>query len=134
MKSKAFGIIGIVISLVLVVCGIVVMAGALGGDTHYPEGAGYLYDSGYAQFGADFYNFVSNNAAEAAAASRTAAYNLAEISELLKNSCGIFLIGFGLLGFCYFGMKTSDSNSSPEKVEEPQSPAAPAQNDELPEL
>ena len=39
-----------------------------------------------------------------ASAARTTASNIGDIAELLKNVCGVFLMGFGLLSLCFFGM------------------------------
>lgn len=103
MNKKVFATLGMVLGLVIALCGILTIAGGMGGDTSYPSGAPYSYESGYASFGADFYTYVSNNSAEAASAARTTASNLGDIAELLKNVCGVFLIGFGLMGFCLFG-------------------------------
>lgn len=118
MNKKTVSLIAMVVSALLVLFGILVLAGSLGGDTSYASSS-YLYDSGYAEFGADFYTYVSNNAAEAASAARTTASNLGDIAELLKNVCGIFLMGFGLLSLCHFAMVWLG-----EKKEEPvQAPA-----------
>ena len=104
MKKKTLALIGMIVAAVMFLCGLLVMVGAFGGDTTSASGAGYLYDSGYATFGADFYNYVTNNAAEAASASRTAAGNLDDIATLLKNVCGVFLMGIGAMAACGFGM------------------------------
>jgi len=114
MKKKTLALIGMITGGLLFLCGLLVMLGAFGGDTGYASSAGYLYDSGYATFGADFYNYVSNNAAEAASASRTAANNLDDIASLLKNVCGVFLMGIGLMAACsfamiYFGCKAQEA-------------------------
>ena len=114
---KGFCNFGKIICLLLVACGLLVMVGVLGGDTSSPGSAGYMYDSGYASFGADFYTYVSNNAAEAASGARTAAYNLQDIAVLLKNVCGIFLMGFGLIGFCAFGAAGAAFKAAAKKVE-----------------
>jgi hypothetical protein len=87
----------------------------MGGDTGYRNSASYTYDSGYASFGADFYSFVNNNAAEAADGAQKAASNLNEIANLLKNVFGIITIGFGLIAFCVFGMIWAGTEK-PEKV------------------
>ena len=124
MNKKTVSLVAMILSALIVFFGILVLAGAMGGDTSY-AGSSYLYDSGYAEFGADFYTYVSNNAAEAASASRTVASNLGEIAALLKNVCGIFLMGFGLLGLCHFAMlwleekKAEEAVATPEIVEEP---------------
>ncbi len=104
MNKKTFALIGIIVSAALVLCGILTMTGALGGDASYASGASYLYDSGYTSFGADFYTYVSNNAAEAASAARTTAANIRGMAQLMKNVLGIFLMGFGAMGLCFFGM------------------------------
>jgi len=103
VSKKTFATVGMIIGVLIAFCGILTIAGALGGDTSYPSGAPYSYDSGYATFGGDFYTYASNNAAEAASAARTTASNLEDIAELLKNVCGVFLMGFGMMGFCFFG-------------------------------
>ncbi len=105
MKKNTFCMIGISVSAVIVLCGILTVAGLFGGRTELAGSAPIYYDSGYASFGGDFYTFVSNNAAEAAQASRTVAKNLDRIAKLLKNVLGTGLIGLGLLSGCYFCMK-----------------------------
>ncbi len=132
MNKKLLATLGMVFSAVLVLAGILSLAGALGGDANYPSSAPYSYDSGYASFGADFYTYVSNNAGEAASASRTAANNIRELCELVKNVCGCFLMGFGLLGFCHFGIvfcecpKKETVENAPAESEAPAEPEAPA--------
>lgn len=102
--KKLFAILGMLISVAVLICGILTLSGEMGGNTSHPGSAPYSYDSGYATFGGDFYTFVNNNAAEAAAGAYTAANNLQDVAELLKNVCGIFLMGFGAMGFCLFGI------------------------------
>lgn len=113
MNRKVFATLGMIFGLLIALCGILTLSGKLGGDTSYPSSAPYSYDSGYASFGADFYTYVSNNAAETASAARTTAGNLEDIAELLKNVCGIFLIGFGMMGFCFFGAIRKESTAVP---------------------
>lgn len=110
MSKKVFATLGMIFGLVIALCGILTITGGMGGDTSYPSSAPYSYESGYASFGADFYTYVSNNSAEAASAARTTASNLEDIAELLKNVCGIFLMGFGMMGFCFFGTIRNDCN------------------------
>lgn len=110
MSKKVFATLGMIFGLVIALCGILTITGEMGGDTSYPSSAPYSYESGYASFGADFYTYVSNNSAEAASAARTTASNLEDIAELLKNVFGIFLIGFGMMGFCFFGAIRNDCN------------------------
>ena len=129
MTKKAFATIGMVVSVLIAVMGVLVIAGQLGGQASSASSAPYTYESGYASFGADFYTYVSNNAGEAASASRTAANNIRELCELLTNVSGIFLIGFGLLGVCYFGIhrcSCEEAKGQPEFV--PEQPAAGDEN------
>lgn len=110
MSRKVFATLGMIFGLAIALCGIMTITGTMGGDTSHPSSAPYSYDSGYASFGADFYTYVSNNSAEAASAARTTASNLEDIAQLLKNVCGIFLMGFGMMGFCFFGAIRNDCN------------------------
>ncbi len=108
MSKKLFVYIGMIAGLLAVLMGILVMTGAMGGNSFTVFGAPYKYDSGYATFGADFYTYVTNNAAEAAEASTTAAANLREIAVLLKNVSGILLIAGGLFMLCFFGVQYAE--------------------------
>ena len=108
MNKKAFSVTGIVVGAFIIFMGILVMAGSLGGAVRLSEAVPPSYDSGYAMFGADFYNYVSNNAAQAAKASSKIAYNLYEIAGLLKNTLGLLLMAFGAFMICFFGCKLPD--------------------------
>lgn len=123
MNKKTVSLIAMIVSALIVFFGLLVLAGAMGGDTGIASGSssglGYLYDGGYAEFGADFYTYVSNNAAaaadaaaEAASAAAKVASNLDEIATLLKSACGIFLMGFGLLSLCHFSMVWIDEKKN----------------------
>ena len=118
MNKKIFATIGMVISAVVIFMGLLAMTGALGGDPHYAESASYFYDTGYASFGGDFYTYVNNNAAEAADAVSAVAANIREVNSLLKNVCGVFLMGFGAFGLCHFGTLRSEC-AVPNQVAEP---------------
>ena len=108
--KKAFSIIGIVASAALVLAGIAVMTSLFGylaaGHVSSPphESFGSSYDYGYAKFGADFYNYVSNNAGFAAYGAQRAAGNLSEIFDLLRFAIGITMICFGIGGVAAFGV------------------------------
>ena len=104
MNKKTYATIGMIVSVLIVLMGILVISGAFGGNGDSPSSAPSYYDSGYASFGGDFYTYVNNNAGEAASAARTTARNVDYLSTLLKNACGIFLMGFGLMGACAFGI------------------------------
>ena len=102
--KKGFKILGMIVSIGLVIFGILIMTGTFSSSVSYPGYASSTYDSGYAIFGADFYNYVCNNSAEAADAAKAAAYNTIDIIDLITNSCGVIVLALGLLGFCFFGM------------------------------
>ena len=119
MKKK-FALTGLISGCVLILIGILVFAGAFGGDFSSAYSS-YRYDSGYATFGADFYTYVSNNAAEAAEACRAAANNTREMGKVLKASCGSLLTFFGIFMLCTFGIKLGEF-----KEEEARLAAAPA--------
>ena len=130
MNKKLFAIIGVATSVLLILMGLLTICGAFGGDTSYPS-SGWSYDSGYATFGGDFYTYVNNNAAKAAYASSSASSNVAELVDLMKNFCGIFMMGFGLLGLSYFGMSLCDYVTFPAPKQETETVAeAPAEPQE----
>lgn len=112
MNKKTMSLIGMIVGLVVAVCGVAVMLGAFGGDASYANSPSSSYDSGYATFGADFYTIVTNNAGAAASAASTTAANLVDIAELLKNACGLLLIAIGALGFCSFGVSFSEAKAA----------------------
>ena len=103
--KKAFSVLGMVSGIAVVVLGFLMLFGVLGGNTSSATSSSYLYPSGYATFGADFYTYVSNNAAEAASASRVAANNLNTIAKTIRTGSGILLIGFGMMLLCLFGSR-----------------------------
>ena len=101
MKKK-MALAGAINSAMMIIVGILFLLGVFGGAGSYPSGAPSYYESGYASFGADFYTYVNNNAAETASATYRAAANLKSIGEIIKNFCGISLIGLGNMGVCLF--------------------------------
>ena len=64
---------GMIFCVLFIILGFVIMFRDNSCSTASRSG---LYDSGLASFGADFYTYVSNNAAEAASAACTAANNI----------------------------------------------------------
>ncbi len=118
--KKTFSIIGIIFGLLMIVFGILAVSDALGGFT---VAANYPYDSGYATFGADFYSYVSNNAA-------LAARNVRELGNLVKNVSSVLLIGLGLFMVCLFGTKLAECKEtaavpSPAAAKAADAPAFP---------
>lgn len=122
LTKKNISLAAMIISVLIALSGFMIIVGAFGGDTSHANSS-VLYDSGLTKFGADFYTYVNNNAAEAAIAARTVASNLDSIADVIKSACGIFLIGFGLLSLCCFAMIWINENK-------PSDPVAVAQNDE----
>ena len=105
--KKILSIVGLFVGLAFIVVGILTMFGLLGGATSSPDSAPYYYDSGYAEFGADYYTYSVNNSAEAASAARTTAYNLKNIGKFFLNFLGITSILFGLMVISGFGIVLS---------------------------
>ena len=100
--KKYFSIAGMIASVLVILFGILAVSGALGDADSY--GGESPYDSGYASFGGDYYTYSVNNSAETTSAVNAVASNLREISDILRNSLGLFMIGFGLLSLCGFGI------------------------------
>ena len=115
MKKK-LSLIGMYVGIVAVILGILAICGAFGSAGSY--GSSSPYDSGFASFGGDYYTYSVNNAAEAVSATRAVATNLRQISAMLQHCLGFFLICFGLMGFCGFGIVyagcTADKTSQAE--------------------
>lgn len=123
LKSKKYFVyIGMIAGLLTVIMGILVIAGTMGGEIYRPS-AKPFFDYGFATFGADFYTYVTNNAADAAAASKAAAENLGEIIALLKNVCGIALIAGGLFTLCFFGIQYAECEQAVLKEAPAEKPA-----------
>lgn len=101
MSKKASSILGLVTSIVLAVIGILILCEVFGGS-HGSLVSPYNYDYGYATFGADFYNYVSNNAAYSAKGTVAVYQTLSSLNDLLKNAFGFLFIGIGLFGVCHF--------------------------------
>ncbi len=132
MGKKVFSWIGMICGVAVIILGILVMSGSFGGNaSSYTPWSSSVYPQGFASFGADFYSYVSNNAADAASAARTTANNLDKIADLIKSASGVFLMAFGAFMFCLFGTKLTDT---PRVTVAPAAPAPevePVQQGEL---
>lgn len=127
MSKKYYAVCGMIVGSILVLMGILAMSGALGGNMTLASGSSsILYSSGYASFGADFYTYVTNNAEEAASASRTVAVNLVGIAGFLKTALGLLMMAFGLFMNCFFGIRLAETKAEAKRSE----PAAPARKPE----
>ena len=128
--KKTFFIMGMAVSLVIALLGVLVITGAITDKPSFASDAPYGYSSGYASFGGDAYTYMSNNAQEAASAARTVASNQRDIFELIQTVSDILLIGLGLLGFCHFGILKFSADTAPAPAAA--APAAPAPVAEAP--
>ena len=127
--KKIFSIIGMAVSCVLIILGIMVAMGEMGGansyaSISYKSAETSPYDSGWAKFGSDFYTYSNNNAYDAAVAARAAsanAYeaaeaaaaastNIRELSDLMEMVFGIMLMAMGAFGFLGFGVVFAGTN------------------------
>ena len=127
MMKKIISIVGLSVSLIMVICGIVALSGGMGGDTRLAACSPSPYDSGYATFGSDFYTYVSNNAQEAAAAARIAGDNVDALADLLKNAFGWAMICIGFISMCAFAMVLFG-----DKFKNPPMPVAPMPMGDIP--
>lgn len=100
MKKK-LAIVGIFIGLASIVVGIL----SLTGDLFTYHFAPPRYDYGYERFGADFYTYVSNNAA-------MAAYEASNLNNNFTTAFGIMFILFGSVISCSFGIIFASCNAS----------------------
>ncbi len=102
-----------IVGTIIVLMGILTLSGVLGqkADTATTPSS-FIYSSGYASFGADFYTYVTNNAEEAASAARTIAANQTVIYGFLKLAFGLFMIAFGLFMNCFFGVKLAETKDA----------------------
>ena len=62
---------------------------------------------------------------KAASAASTTANNVRKLCELVSTVSGVFLMGFGAMGLCYFGIQFCGCGCGCGKKEEQASPAAP---------
>lgn len=136
--KKMLSTIGMAISILLIVFGIMTTSGSFGDATYY--GNSSPYDSGFASFNGDYYTYSVNNGAEAASAARAVASNVREVSQLLQSALGLFMICFGALSFCGFGIVFSGCPKAQADIAAPccdatapaEEPAAEAAEQEAP--
>ena len=58
--KKVFSLIGLGSGILVIVFGVLLIAGVLGGYTYLPADPSLFYDYGYGTFGTDFYTYVVN--------------------------------------------------------------------------
>ncbi len=133
MNKKTLSLVGTVAGVLLVVMGFLMLVGAFGGHTSYYSTAPYDYDSGYATFGADYYTYSVNNAAEATDAAQAAASNARELVKITKVFFGLIMMAVGLFATCAFGIVFVGCNAPVAVVpkEEPEIPAEPIATEEV---
>ena len=116
MKKK-LALIGMIAGIAMIFIGLLTMCGAFSGSISY--GGSSPYSSGYASFGADYYTYSVNNSAETASAARAAAQNVGDVLDFIQVCGGLFLMLFGLMAFCGFGIvHTGCPNEKAVKAEE----------------
>ncbi len=130
-RRSIYTLLGQIVGIILFIFALLILFKVIRlGFSNYPKNSlGYRYDSGPAQFGADFYNYVNNNAAQAAEASRSAARNGYYLIDLVNKVSGIFLTGFGATIFCLFG-----AISARDKMDEAPISSIPSDTSALPVL
>ena len=100
--KKILSLTAMVVSVIIAFCGILTLCGAFGNADSY--GGSSPYDSGYASFGADYYTYSVNNAAEMVSEANAINNNLRDISDILNAGFGLFMLALGILSFCGFGI------------------------------
>ena len=124
---KFFAIVGMLFCAAVIWFGVRFVNGEAATAPASASSAPSYYDSGYTKFGADFYTYVSNNAAEASAAIRQATTNQVRLFRLMTKFFGYVLMTLGGIGFCLFGILCCDPRVKLPKGEKVLSaaPAAP---------
>lgn len=92
--------IGMILGIVIIIAGFITMFTNV--DIFSGETAGSRYDSGYTAFGADFYTYVNNNAAEAAKNVRAVGNSMEKAANIFTNTMGWALVLFGAFDVCLF--------------------------------
>ena len=100
--KKVLSWIGILTGITLIITGIVVASGGTGNGLSYGQSS--PYDSGFASFGGDYYTYSVNNIAEATSAASAAASNTADVYRLVEFCLGMFMMFFGIITSCGFGI------------------------------
>ncbi len=118
--KKTLSLIGILTGIAVIIFALCILFGAF--SKEWSVGGYSSYDSGYANFGADYYTYSVNNSAETTTAVRAAARNIGNVYELLELCVGCFMLFFGIMSVCGFGMVFADCTSSPMVNKKDESP------------
>ena len=103
--KKVFPLIGIVAGVLVVVFGILFVAGVFGdGVNRAIINSGSYYENGYAKFGTDFYTYLVNNTYATAEAVQTVSQNQVALSKMMGTCVGSILIAFGIFMAVFFGI------------------------------
>lgn len=100
--KKIFSVSGMVVGIVAIIFALGVLTGQY--SDVLSSGGSSPYSSGYASFGGDYYTYSVNNSAEAASAAKAAASNVGDVYELLELCFGWFMLIFGMVTVCGFGI------------------------------
>lgn len=111
-KEKTWNLIGMLVGLAILICGIVFAANP-------PES--YSTDSAdYASFGGDFYTYEYDATRVAARNAAATANNIRELGEFLAHGLGAALIAAGALTFVCYGKKFYTETEAVQKEEVPE--------------
>lgn len=152
--KKVSAFLGLAAGLLAILIGILILSGSIGGNTSYYAYSEYIssIDSGRTAFGADFYTYVNNNAANAVTAAKNTTNAVEGVGESLEDlfylvraigGWGILL--FGLFITFHFAGKLPEKApaagtapvawaAAPAPTATQASPAVPVVDESLPEL
>ena len=104
--KKILSLIGILTGVAVTIFALCLLCGAF--SKEWSVGGFSSYDSGYASFGADYYTYMVNNSAETTTCVRAVARNIGYIYDLLELCVGTFMLCFGIMSVCGFGIVFAD--------------------------
>ena len=104
--KKISALMGLAAGLLAILIGILILSGSIGGNTSYYAYSEYIssIDSGRTAFGADFYTYVNNNAANAVTAVKNTTNAVEGVGESLEDLFHLVrtIGGWGILLFGLF--------------------------------
>lgn len=104
--KKVSAFMGLGAGVLAILIGILILSGSIGGNTSYYAYSESIstYDSGRTTFGADFYTYVNNNAANAVTAIKNTNHAVEGVGESLEDLFHLVraIGGWGILLFGLF--------------------------------
>jgi hypothetical protein len=152
--KKISALMGLAAGLLAILIGILILSGSIGGNTSYYAYSESIssYDSGRTTFGADFYTYVNNNAANAVTAIKNTnnaiegvGESLEDLFHLVRAIGGWGILLFGLFVTFLFAGKLQEKApaagtapvawaAAPAPTATQAAPAVPVVDESLPEL